>query len=66
VAHEPASTHRARPAPEPSHASHDALVVIGIVAVIAGAATGSLPIALVVFAAPALTLGAAIYLRSRA
>ena len=64
VAHEPVSPHhRTRPAPEPSHAGHDAFVVIGLVAVIAGAATGSLAIALLVFLAPALALGGALYLR---
>ena len=44
--------------------SYDAFVVIGLVAVIVGAATGSLPIALAVFAAPTLALGATIFLRS--
>ena len=48
---------------EPSP-SYDAFVVIGIVAVIVGAATGSLPIALAVFAAPALALGGSIFVRS--
>jgi hypothetical protein len=46
------------------HASHDAFVVFGIVAVIAGAATGSLAVAAAVFAAPALFLGGTIFLRS--
>jgi hypothetical protein len=65
VAHEPVSPHhRVRPAPEPSHASYDAFVVIGLVAVIAGAATGSLPVALLVFLAPALALSGAMYLRT--
>lgn len=50
---------------EPSP-SYDAFVVFGIVAVIIGAATGSLPVALIVFAAPALVLGAALFVRSRA
>lgn len=45
--------------------SYDAFVVFGLVAVIVGAATGSLPIALVVFAAPALALGATLFVRSR-
>lgn len=64
VAHVPTHpTHRG-PAPERDHATHDALVVIGLVAVIAGAATGSLAIALAVFAAPALALGGAFFLRS--
>jgi hypothetical protein len=64
VAHEPVSPHhRARPASAPGHASHDAFVVIGLVAVIAGAAIGSLAVALLVFLAPALALGGAIYLR---
>lgn len=44
--------------------NYDAFVVIGIVAVIIGAATGSLPIALAVFAAPTIALGATIFLRS--
>jgi H+/gluconate symporter-like permease len=44
--------------------SYDAFVVIGLVAVIAGAATGSLAIALAVFAAPALALGGTIFVRS--
>lgn len=48
---------------EPS-SSYDAFVVFGIVAVIIGAATGSLAIALVAFAAPALALGATIFVRS--
>jgi hypothetical protein len=47
-----------------AHASHDAIVVFGLVAVIVGAATGSLAIAVAVFAAPALALGGAIYLRA--
>ncbi|HEY1855611.1 MAG TPA: hypothetical protein VGG40_13590 [Solirubrobacterales bacterium] len=49
---------------EPAHASHDAFVVFGIVAVIVGAATGSLAIAVAVFAAPALALGGTLFLRS--
>jgi hypothetical protein len=44
--------------------SYDAFVVIGIVAVIVGAATGSLPIALIVFAAPTIALGATLFVRS--
>jgi hypothetical protein len=65
VAHEPVSPHhRVGPVSAPSHAGHDAFVVIGLVAVIAGAATGSLAIALLVFLAPALALGGALYLRS--
>jgi hypothetical protein len=44
--------------------SYDAFVVIGIVAVIIGAATGSLPIALIVFAVPTLALGATLFVRS--
>lgn len=48
---------------EPSR-SYDAFVVIGLVAVIVGAATGSLPVALAVFAAPALALGATVFVRS--
>jgi H+/gluconate symporter-like permease len=47
-----------------AHVSHDAFVVFGLVAVIVGAATGSLAIAAAVFAAPALALGGAIFLRS--
>ncbi|MBS1878721.1 MAG: hypothetical protein JST31_04355 [Actinobacteria bacterium] len=49
---------------EGSHASYDAFVVFGLVAVIAGAATGSLAIALAVFAGPALALGGTLFLRS--
>lgn len=49
---------------EPGSTSYDALVVIGLVAVIVGAATGSLAIALLVFAAPALALGCTIFVRS--
>jgi hypothetical protein len=49
---------------ESPHASHDAFVIFGLVAVIAGAATGSLAVAVAVFAAPALALGGAIFLRS--
>jgi hypothetical protein len=63
VAHEPSSRDRVTPVVERSP-SYDAFVVIGIVAVIVGAATGSLPIALAVFAAPALALGATIFVRS--
>jgi hypothetical protein len=63
VAHEPISRDRVSPVVEPSP-SYDAFVVIGIVAVIIGAATGSLAIALAVFAAPALALGATVFLRS--
>ncbi len=65
VAHVPTHpTHRGQ-ASERSHTTHDAFVVIGLVAVIAGAATGSLAITLAVFAAPALALGGATFLRSR-
>jgi hypothetical protein len=64
VAHEPANPHRVSPVVEPAHASHDAFVVFGIVAVIVGAATGSLAIAVAVFAAPALALGGTLFLRS--
>jgi len=46
------------------HASYDAFVVIGLIAVIVGAATGSLAIALAVFAAPALALGGTIFFRT--
>jgi hypothetical protein len=46
------------------HASHDAFVVFGLVAVLIGAATGSLAIAAAVFAAPALALTGAIFIRS--
>jgi hypothetical protein len=63
VAHEPLTQDRVSPVVEPS-ASYDAFVVIGIVAVIAGAATGSLAVALVVFAAPALALFATHFVRS--
>jgi hypothetical protein len=49
---------------EGSHGSHDAFVVFGLVAVIVGAATGSLAIAVAVFAAPSLALGGTIFLRS--
>lgn len=64
MAHEPTTRSRVSPAVETSHASYDAFVVIGLVAVIVGAATGSLAIALAVFAAPALALGGTIFLRS--
>ena len=65
VAHEPADTrHRAPAAAEATPGSYDAFVVIGLVAVIVGAATGSLAVALAIFAAPALALGAAIFVRS--
>lgn len=63
MAHEPISNDRVSPVVEPSH-SYDAFVVIGIVAVIVGAATGSLPIAVAVFAAPTLALGATLFVRS--
>jgi hypothetical protein len=63
VAHEPISRDRVSPAVETSR-HYDAFVVIGLVAVIVGAATGSLPIALAVFAAPTLALGAALFVRS--
>ena len=63
VAHEPIGRERVSPVVEPNP-SYDAFVVIGIVAVIIGAATGSLPIALLVFAAAALALGATIFVRS--
>lgn len=49
---------------EPVQGGYDAFVVIGLVAVIVGAATGSLPIALAVFAVPALALGGALFARS--
>ena len=49
---------------ESGHANYDAFVVFGLVAVIVGAATGSLAIAVAVFAAPALALGGAIFVRS--
>jgi hypothetical protein len=49
---------------ETGHASYDAFVVLGLVAVIIGAATGSLAIAVAVFAAAALALGGTIFLRS--
>jgi hypothetical protein len=65
VAHEPTNpTHRVASAPEPSHAYHDAFVVIGLIAVIVGAATGSLAIALLVFLAPAAAFGGALFVRS--
>jgi hypothetical protein len=65
VAHEPTSPrHRVATAAEPSRANYDAFVVIGLVAVIIGAATGSLPVALAVFAAPAIALGATVFVRS--
>jgi hypothetical protein len=64
VAHEPTTPERASPVVETGHASYDAFVVIGLVAVIVGAATGSLAIALVVFAAPALALGGTLFLRT--
>jgi uncharacterized RDD family membrane protein YckC len=63
VAHEPTSRDRVSTAVETSP-SYDAFVVIGIVAVIIGAATGSLPVALIVFAVPTLALGATIFARS--
>jgi hypothetical protein len=67
VAHEPISPHhRVSSTPESNHAGHDAFVVIGLIAVIAGAATGSLAVAALVFLAPALALGGALYLRSQA
>jgi uncharacterized MAPEG superfamily protein len=65
VAHEPTSPrHRAPAAADAGQSSYDAFVVIGLVAVIVGAATGSLAIALAVFAAPSLALGAALFARS--
>ena len=64
MAHEPTSRDRVAPAAETSP-SYDAFVVFGIVAVIVGAATGSLPIALLVFAVPALALGTSLFVRSR-
>jgi hypothetical protein len=64
MAHEPTSPRRVSPAVETSHASHDAFVVFGLVAVIVGAATGSLAIAAAIFAVPSLALGGAIFLRS--
>jgi len=63
VAHEPTSRDHVSPVVE-TRPSYDAFVVIGIVAVIVGAATGSLPIALIVFAAPTLALGATLFVRS--
>ncbi len=63
MAHEPTSRDRVSTVVE-TRPSYDAFVVIGIVAVIVGAATGSLPIALIVFAVPALALGATIFARS--
>jgi uncharacterized RDD family membrane protein YckC len=65
MAHEPTRPEHVSPRVETGHASHDAFVVFGIVAVIVGAATGSLPIAIAVFAAPALALGGTLFLRSR-
>jgi hypothetical protein len=64
VAHEPTSPERVTPVVRGTDSSHDAFVVIGLVAVIIGAATGSLAIALAVFAAPALALGGTLFLRS--
>lgn len=64
MAHEPTSPAHRVATQEPSHTSYDAFVVIGLLAVIVGAETGSLVIALAVFAAPALALGGAIFLRS--
>jgi len=63
VAHEPTSRDHVTPGVE-TRPSYDAFVVIGIVAVITGAATGSLPIALLVFAVPTLALGATLFVRS--
>jgi hypothetical protein len=66
VAHEPTSPRHRTPAAvaESGQTSYDAFVVIGLVAVIIGAATGSLPIALAVFAAPTLALSIAAFVRS--
>jgi hypothetical protein len=64
VAHEPTTADRVAPVAETGHVSHDAFVVLGIVAVIVGAAAGSLAVALLVFAAPALALGGAHFVRS--
>lgn len=64
MAHELTSREHVSPVVETGNASYDAFVVIGLVAVIVGAATGSLAIALLVFAAPALALGGTIFLRS--
>jgi hypothetical protein len=64
VAHEPTSRDHVSPVVEPTSPSYDAFVVIGLVSVIVGAATGSLPIALVVFAVPTLAVGAALFARS--
>lgn len=63
MAHEPTSRDRVSPVVEASP-TYDAFVVFGIVAVIVGAATGSLPVALGVFAVPAIALGATVFLRS--
>lgn len=63
MAHEPTSRDRVSQSVETSP-NYDAFVVIGIVAVIVGAATGSLPIALAVFAAPTIALGATLFIRS--
>lgn len=64
MAHEPTTPDRVSPVVESGHANYDAFVVFGLVAVIVGAATGSLAIAVAVFAAPALALGGAIFVRS--
>jgi H+/gluconate symporter-like permease len=64
VAHEPTSREHVSPVVDGENPSYDAFVVIGLVAVIVGAATGSLTIALAVFAAPALALGGTIFVRS--
>jgi hypothetical protein len=64
VAHEPTTPNRVPRVVETGHPSYDAFVVIGLVAVIIGAATGSLAIALAVFTAPALALGGALFVRS--
>lgn len=64
MAHEPIAPDRAAPLVDGPHASHDAFVVFGLVAVLIGAATGSLAIAAAVFAAPALALTGAIFIRS--
>lgn len=64
MAHEPTSPDGVSPLLESGHANHDAFVVFGLVAVIVGAATGSLGIALAVFAAPSLALGGTLFLRS--
>lgn len=63
MAHEQLSRDHVSPIVE-ARPSYDAFVVIGLVAVIVGAATGSLPIALAVFAAAALAIGATVFLRS--